>query len=119
MYCRMRLVYRQIKCLFGEQINVFVKAVPKADNRDDYTVKRAWQLFCRASFKMTPMQCVIYSLVELDRIPLERVVSILGITSLRARIALARASKMVYNELSFYDSGNKYAAFVGFIRIVR
>ena len=118
-FCKMRLVSRKIKYLLGEPMHVFVKAIPEADNLDDYMVKRAWQLFCRASFKMSPLQSVVYSLVELDDISMERVAIILGINKLRVKIALSRASKMVHNELSFYDCGDKYSAFVNFIRSFR
>ena len=118
-YCTMKLVSRRIKYLLGEPMHVFVKAIPEADNLDDYTVKRAWQLFCRASFKMSPMQSAVYSLVELDDISIERAAIILGISKLRVKIALSRASKMVHNELSFYDCGDKYSAFVNFIRSFR
>ena len=78
-FCKMRLVSRKIKYLLGEPMHVFVKAIPEANNLDDYTVKRAWQLFCRASFKMSPLQSVVYSLVELDDISMERTAIILGI----------------------------------------
>ena len=118
LFCRMKILRRRAAWLFGEQHQVFVQAVPEVANQDDYTVKQAWQLFCRASFKMTPLQRIVYALSELDYFSLERIASILRISSFRVGLALDRAVRTVRNELSLYNCEDKYHSYVSFIRQV-
>ena len=118
LFCRMKIFRRRVSWLFGEQRPVFVQAVPEVADQDDYTVKQAWQLFCRASFKMTPLQRIVYALSELDSVSVERTASILGLPSFRVNLARIRAVKAVRNELSLYNCEDKYHSYVSFIRQV-
>lgn len=117
-YCHIKILLRRLSWLSGGMRPVFVRAVPVLDNQDDYTVKQAWQLYCRACFKMTPLQIIVYALAELECLSVERIVSILRLTTFRVRVALSRAVKSVRNELSLYGSESQYHAYVAFIRQV-
>lgn len=116
--CRMKIARRRLSWLFGEQRPVFVRVIPEVADQDDYTVKRAWQLYCRACFKMTPLQIIVYALAELECISIERVASIFELTTFRVSLALSRAVKTVRKELSLYGSEGQYHAYVAFIRKV-
>lgn len=118
LYSRVKIFRRRLGWLLGEQRPVFVRAVPEVADQDDYTVKQAWQLYCRACFKMTPLQIIVYALSELDCLTVERTASVLGLTTFRVSLALSRAIKVVRNELSLYGSEGQYHAYVAFIRQV-
>ena len=117
-YCRIKLLQRRLFWLFGEQRPVFVRAIPEMEHQDDYIVKQAWQLYCRACFKMTPIQIIVYALSELECMSIERTASILRITAFRVRMALSRSVMSVRRELSLYGSERQYHAYVAFIRQV-
>ena len=113
-----KLLQRRLFWLFGEQRPVFVRAIPEMEHQDDYIVKQAWQLYCRACFKMTPIQIIVYALSELECMSIERTASILRITAFRVRMALSRSVMSVRRELSLYGSERQYHAYVAFIRQV-
>ena len=117
-YCYIKILQRRLSWLFGEQRPVFVRAIPEVDHHDDYIVKQAWQLYCRACFKMSPLQIIVYALSELECVSVERTASILGLTTFRVRVALSRAVTSVRRELSLYGSERQYHAYVAFIRQV-
>ena len=117
-YSRLRIFRRRLGWLLGEHRSVFVRVIPEIADQDDYTVKQAWQLYCRACFKMTPLQIIVYALSELDCMSVERTASILGRTTFRVSLALSRAVRAVRNELSLYGSESQYHAYVAFIRKV-
>ena len=118
LFSRLKIFRRRLSWLFGEQRPVFVRALPEVADQDDYTVKQAWQLYCRACFKMPPLQIIVYALSELDSLPVERIASILGLTTFQVSLALSRAIKVVRNELSLYGCEGQYHAYVAFIRQV-
>ena len=118
LFCRIRFAGRRLMLIAGEHPQVFVRASPVVEDHDDYTVKQAWQLYCRACFRMTPLQCIVYALAELEGIDEVRVASILGLSEFRVRHARHRAEHRVRSELDAYGCARKYAAYVGFIRKV-
>lgn len=117
--CRLRILRRRMLWLMDIRNDVFVRASPRVENQDDYITKQAWQLYCRAVFRMTPLQGMAYALCVLEEIPASRVASMLFISRFRVSLALERAVARVRRELATYGSNDMYHSFVGFIRRIR
>ena len=118
IYSRLRISRRRILSLAGVRIEVFSLSKPRAENADDYISTMAWELFCRASARMTPAQRIVFSLVELERLPDYKVSSIAGMSGFRVRIALRSARRKLQAELKHFSRQDEYEEYVGFIRRV-
>lgn len=117
-YCRIRIFRRRFFRLFGIENDVFVRASPVVDNEDDYLVKQAWELFCRASVHMTPLQRAAYSLCVLEKIDKETAAKIIGFSSFRIGLAVQRASEKVRSELRNFKKEGDYDRYVYFLKAV-
>lgn len=69
---RLRISRRRILHFFGKRPALFAVSKPKAENTDDYITTQAWELFCRTSLKMTPVQRVVFTFVNLEQLGQER-----------------------------------------------
>lgn len=118
IYSRMRILRRRIFRLFGVENDVFVRASPIIDNEDDYLVKQAWELFCRASAHMTPFQRAAYSLCILEDIDRETAVKITGFSLFRINHAVQQASEKVLSELRYFKKEGDYDRYVYFLKAV-
>lgn len=118
MYCRIRIMRRRILRIFGVTTDVFVQASPKVEDQDDYVTKQAWELFCRASAHLTPLQSAAYALCVLDGLSEERVSVMLGLSRFRIGVALQRGSATILRELKRYDKEDDYYRYVAFLRKV-
>lgn len=116
---RVRIIRRRMLWLLDVRADVFVRASPRVEDQDDYVTKQAWQLYCRAVFRMTPLQGTVYALCVLEELPAARVASILWISEFRVGLALKRAVARIRSELATYGSKDMYQSFVGFIRRVK
>lgn len=115
---RIRIARRRIIRIFGVNADVFVNASPKVEDQDDYVTKQAWELFCRASFHMTPLQSAVYSLCALEELSKEVVAKIKGVTVFRVSKALERAEIKIHYELEKYGKDNDYDRYRAFLRKV-
>ena len=115
---RLIIARRRLLWLLNVRNELFVRASPKAENQDDYVTKQAWQVYCRAVFRMTPLQGMAYTLCVLEELPLGRVAGILELSEFRIGIALERASAKIRRELAVYGRSDLYCSFVKFIRMV-
>ena len=116
IYSRLRISRRRILSLAGVRIEVFSLSKPRAENADDYISTMAWEIFCRASARMTPLQRIVFSLVELEQLPDYKVASITGLFNFRVGIALRRARQKLTAELKHLGKQDDYDKYVGFIR---
>ena len=94
---------------------VFVRARPRVEDRDDYITKQAWEVYCRAVDGMTPMQVIAYVLCVLERLPEARVEKILMITKSRLDSLRKKATASIREELTVYGKAGLYRNFVSFI----
>lgn len=118
IYSRMRILRRRFFSLFGIENDVFVRASPVVDNEDDYLVKQAWELFCRASVHMTPLQRSAYSLCVLEGIDNETAAKITGFQPFRIAFAVQGASEKVRSELRHFKKEGDYDKYVYFLKAV-
>lgn len=118
IYCRIRIMRRRILRIFGVTTDLFVRASPKVDDHDDFVVKKAWELFCRASLQMTPLQSAAYALCALEGLEVSEVSKITGLSHFRISIALQRASDKIRAELKHLGKDDDYERFTGFLRKV-
>lgn len=118
LFCRLRMVRRRTFRIFGAANDVFVQASPKVDDQDDYVTKQAWELHCRATTHMTPLQGAAYALCALEGISTARVAHITGLTHFRIGHALHRAVEKEKEELRHYDRESDYDRYVIFLRKV-
>ena len=115
---RLRISRRRILHVFGKRPALFAVSKPKAENTDDYITTQAWELFCRTSLKMTPVQRVVFTFVDLEQLSPDKVAYITGLFRYRVRIAEERAAKKLKDELDGYGKANDYEAYIGFMRKV-
>lgn len=114
----LRISRRRIFHLLGRRPALFAVSRPKVENTDDYITTQAWELFCRSSMKMTPVQRVIFTLVGLEQLSQDKVAYITGLFRYRVRIAEERAQRKLKDELDGYGKVNDYESYVGFMRKV-
>lgn len=118
MYSRLRIMRRRLLRLFGVMNDVFVKVAPTAENKDDYVTKQAWQLHCRITTHMTPLQGIAYALCVLEGMSKEDVALITSMTVFRIGTAMKRAEEKVRAELKDYGKKDYYDKYNGFLRKV-
>ena len=118
LYSRIRIMRRRILRIFGVVNDVFVRVSPKAENEDDYVTKQAWQLHCRATTHMTPLQSMVYALCVLEGMAREKVATITGMTGFRIGVAMNRAEDKVRAELKDYGKTDYYDSYNDFLRKV-
>ena len=118
LYSRIRIMRRRILRIFGVVNDVFVRVSPKAENEDDYVTKQAWQLHCRATTHMTPLQSMTYALCVLEGMTREKVATITGMTGFRIGVAMNRAEDKVRAELKDYGKTDYYDSYNDFLRKV-
>ena len=116
IYSRLRISRRRMLCLAGLRPELFALSKPKVGNTDDFIATMAWEIFCRASARMTPLQRIVFSLVELEQLPDYKVASITGLFNFRVGIALRRARQKLTAELKHLGKQDDYDKYVGFIR---
>ena len=117
-YSRVRIMRRRLLRVFGVVNDVFVKVAPTAENEDDYVTKQAWQLHCRITTHMTPLQGMVYALCVLEGMSKEEVALITSMTVVRIGLALKRAEDKVRAELKEYGKKDYYDRYNGFLRKV-
>ncbi len=115
---RLRISRRRILHLFGKRQPLFAVARPRVENTDDYITTQAWEMFCRTSLKMTPVQRAVFTFVTLEQIPVAKVVFFTGLFTHRVRIAEGRAENKIKEELSTFGKEKEYDAYIGFMRKV-
>ena len=118
-YSHIRTMRRTIMYLFGQRPELFVTTAPKAADYDDYITKQAWELFCRASQKLSVRQRGVFALCVLEEIPTYAVSEITGISQRCLERHLSGAQARIRKELRLkYNKPEDYDRYVGFLRKV-
>ena len=88
---------------FSVRTPVYELSAPQAsDSGEGYIVKESWDIFCRASRNLTPMQRVVFVLTELEGMEEKDVAVILGISCARVRKSKSVAEAEIRSELELY-----------------
>lgn len=93
--CRMELFRRRLSSLFSSHPEVYVTSPPTGVPQDDYMIKQVWEIYCRASRKMSSSQRVVFVLSELEGLSGQEVHFITGMSSYSIRYALVRARELI------------------------
>ena len=102
-FCVGRLRRLRLLEAFSVRTPVYEVSVPQAsDSGDGYIIKESWDIFCRASRNLTPMQRVVFVLMELEGMQEEEVSVILGIPCARVRKSKYVAEAEIRSELELY-----------------
>lgn len=118
IYSRMRIIRRRALRIFGISTELYVGAAPVADHQDDFLVKQAWELYCRATKRMTPLQCIVFSLYILEGLPQDRISEMLGLPHLTIVMATRHAEEKVIEELRHYKRDEDYHNYIYFLKKV-
>ncbi len=118
IYSRTRIIRRHFLKIFGVVNDVFVNVSPKAEDQDDYVTKQAWELHCRVSSHMTPLQSAVYAMCVLDGMAEDSVARITGTTRFRVGVALDKAEDKIHSELKYYGREEDYGRYNAFLRKV-
>lgn len=117
-YSRLRVVRRRLMYLFGQRPDLFVTTAPKAADYDDYLTKQAWELFCRASLKLSIRQRVVFTLCVLEQLPDPDVMSITGLSQRCVTYLRSSAESRIRKELRRYGHPEDYERYIAFLRKV-
>lgn len=101
--CLKRLRRRRIMELFSIRPSVYESSAPAAMSpEEDFITKETWAIFCRASQKLSPRQRVVFTLLDLEGLSAEEVISITGMTTDEVKDNLHIARKKIRQELERY-----------------
>lgn len=117
-YARLRILRRKVMYIFGQRPDLFVTTSPKVADYDDFVTKQAWELYCRASVKLSARQRVLFSLCVLEEISLDKASNITGIPASLIPGFLSNAESRIRKELRRYGKADDYEPYVGFLRKV-
>ena len=102
-FCLKRLRRRRIMELFSIRPSVYELSAPAAMSpEEDFITKETWAIFCRASQKLSPRQRAVFTLLDLEGLSAEEVISITGMTTDEVKDNLHIARKKIRQELERY-----------------
>lgn len=117
--CRLRMARRHFLSMLDVHPELYVTSEPLLPVEEDYMDKQAWELYCRASSKLTALQRILFTLVELEGLEEEQVRLIVGVWRPRLRTALKKARGCMIAEMHKYDIDHEdvpYQAYIGYLR---
>ena len=101
--CLKRLRRRRILELFSIRPSVYESSAPSAKSpEEDFITKETWAIFCRASLELSPRQRAVFTLLDLEGLSVEEVISITGMTTDEVKDNLHIARKKIRQELERY-----------------
>ena len=101
--CLKRLRRRRIMELFSIRPSVYELSAPAAMSpEEDFITKETWAIFCRASLELSPRQRIVFTLLDLEGLSAEEVISITGMTADHIKDNLHIARKKIRQELERY-----------------
>ena len=104
---RLRIARRRIMYIFGIRQELVVFSALRHPLEDDYVMQRVWEVYCRASVRLTPSQKIVFTLSELEGLSEEEVAAVAGMAPFRVRYALEAAVEKVSQELEIYEKVRK------------
>ena len=99
--CRGRIFRRKILDLLSISPSLYETSAPYADE-DDFITKEAWEIFCRASRNMSSWERIVYSLCDLEELPMSVVREVTGMSAARIHDRLHMAREKLKSELEIY-----------------
>ena len=119
--CRMsryRLVRRRFLAYFSINPDIFVASAPAVPSADEYIVRQAWEIYCRASRNCSDLERIAYTLCELEGVPVDKASEVMNpwISSVGELLENARSAVMA--ELDHYGRTEDYPAYLRFLRKV-
>lgn len=102
--CRLRITRRRLLWLLAIRPDIYVTSAPVTDSPDDYIGKKAWEIYCRASVKLTPRQRIVFTLCELEGMTKCDVHRITGYSRFSVRHSLFVAREKIKTELERYGT---------------
>ena len=114
--CRKRLMLRKLYDIFSVRPDIFVVQTSPDVSRDEYIARQVWEVFCRASSHCTDRQRIVYSLHELEGVPLSETAEVGYYLPFTVEEALEEARSSVKEELDRYGRISDYNAYVGYLR---
>ena len=100
--CRQRVFWRMMLRVLAIRPDIYVTSPPRTPWEDDYISKQAWEIFCRASLKLTSRQRIVYTLCELECLSVSQVHYITGLRPSSITYSLMQARERVKSELKRY-----------------
>lgn len=101
-YSFLRLVRRHILWIFQIRPDVFVTSRASGSPAEEYMKREAWEIFCRASSRMSPFCRIVYTLCELEELSVRKASYILHMKDSVVHAALVKARTSVRRELGRY-----------------
>lgn len=117
-FCRRRLMKRRLYNIFSIHPDIFVAQAYGEYSQEEYIARQVWQVFCRASLHCTDRQRVIYTLCELEDVPVSAAAEVGYYLPFAVEEALEEARLRVREELDRYGRIGDYDAYVGYLRNV-
>lgn len=99
---RFRITRRRVMYLFGIRPDIFFTSAPRVTDHDDYITQQAWEIYCRAAMKLSPMQMILYSLSVLEQLSYSEVYHVTGLPRILYKWNLKVAHKKIRSELKRY-----------------
>lgn len=94
---------RRILDMLSISPSVYETSAPAAlSPEEDFITKETWEIFCRASRNLSPKQRTVFTLCDLEELPIEEVASITGLTPEHIKSNLHIARMKVISELEHY-----------------
>lgn len=102
VYSIQRIIRRQFMWIFYNRPPVYTYSLAENRTSEDFIKGQVWEIYCRASRNMTPLQRVIYALMELEQLPVTDVAKITGLMPFLVTSALDNSREKVKKELRRY-----------------
>jgi DNA-directed RNA polymerase specialized sigma24 family protein len=107
---------RKLYDIFSVRPDIFVVQTSPGVSRDEYIARQVWEVFCRASSHCTDRQRIVYSLHELEGVPLSETAEVAYYLPFTVEEALEEARSSVKEELDRYGRISDYNSYVGYLR---
>ena len=101
--CRSRMRRRRLSDLLYIAPSLYETSAPLPHSpEEDYITKEAWEIFCRASRNMSFTQRIVFTISELEQLPMAEVEEITGLSAGQIKDNLRTARKLIRSELEVY-----------------
>lgn len=117
-YARLRIARRNVMYLFGQHPDLFVTTAVRVADYDDYVTNQAWELYCRASEKLSVKQRIVFTLYVLQELPVEDISMITELSRKSIANLLSSCEGRIRKELHKYGKSDDYEKYIGFLRKV-
>ena len=101
--CLSRLRWRRVLSVLSITPPLYELSAPLAISpEEDFVTKETWEIFCRASQHLSPIQRTVYTLIDLEGLDMEDVEAITGLAEDQIKGNLRMARKKIRQELERY-----------------